>query len=88
MELNTPIVKKGRLVTSGSSIVITVPPEWLKENSLSAGEEVIIISNGDLRISKITKENVDRIRNQLNNPAGLPAKTDEVSIPPKTQFSA
>lgn len=67
MDFNPPIVKKGRLVASGASIVMTMPPEWISENGLSVGDEVIIVSNGDLKIMKMEKENIARLRSQLSN---------------------
>jgi len=48
MEISPPIIKKGRLVISGASLVVTMPQEWIKENNLKAGDEIMIVSNGDL----------------------------------------
>ena len=74
MVLNPTIVKKAKLVTSGSSVVVTVPQEWMKENNLKAGEEILVIANGDLIIKKMNEENIKNIRNQLdNNHVGSPA---------------
>ena len=67
MVFNPPIVKKGKLVTSGSSVVITIPPEWLEEHELKAGDDIMIISNGELRVLKMDEENVKKVRNQLAN---------------------
>ena len=66
VELETPIVKTGKLLTSGSSITVAMPKEWLKSKGLEAGQEIIIVANGDLRIMKKNKENTERLRNQLN----------------------
>jgi antitoxin component of MazEF toxin-antitoxin module len=62
-----PIVEKRRLVASGSSVVLVVPKQWLSENSLKAGDDVLMVANGDLTYKKMTKENVDRIKNQLSH---------------------
>lgn len=67
MNIQSPIVKRGKLVTSGSSIVITMPKEWIEEHKLKAGDEVMIISNGNVTIQPITEKNVEKIRNQLFN---------------------
>ncbi len=67
MEIQTPIVKRGKLVVSGASLVVTLPKEWIQEHDLKAGEEVMIVSNGDIRIMKITEENAEKIRNQLSH---------------------
>lgn len=56
---------------SGSSIVLSVPKEWLDENGLSLGDEVLMIANGDLKFMKIDKKNIDKLRHQLSNDHGL-----------------
>lgn len=61
-----PIVEKKKLVASGASVILVVPKQWLEENQLTAGNEVLMVANGDLTFKKMTKENVDKIRNQLN----------------------
>lgn len=77
-----PIVEKRKLVASGSSVMLVVPKQWLEENKLDKGDEVLMVANGDLVFKKMTKENVDKIKTQLahiqpsslatgeNNPAG------------------
>lgn len=63
---HAPIVEKRKLVASGSSVILVVPKQWLEENDLEKGDEVLMVANGDLTFKKMTKENVDKIRNQLN----------------------
>ncbi len=77
---HTPIVEKRKLIASGSSVALIVPKQWLKEHGLEAGEEVLMIANGDLRFMKIEKESVEKIRNQLANhvqvsPGAMGSKT-------------
>ena len=60
-----PKVEKRKLMASGSSVVLTVPKEWLVENDLDAGEEVMMIMNGSLNFTPITEENITKIRNHL-----------------------
>ena len=62
-----PIVEKRRLVASGASVILVVPKQWLAENELQAGNDVLMVANGDLTFKKLTKENVDKIKNQLSN---------------------
>jgi hypothetical protein len=78
MVQSVPKIEKRKLMTSGSSVVLTVPKEWLDENKLKAGEEVIMVMNGHLEFRKITEENVGKIRNQLNtqiSPSAMDSKT-------------
>jgi hypothetical protein len=63
---HSPIVEKRRLVASGSSVMLVVPKQWLEENDLTAGNELLMIANGDLTFKKMTKENIEKIRNQLS----------------------
>lgn len=88
MTLNTPIVKKGKLMKLGSSVVVAVPSEWLSDRGLEAGKEIVIVANGNLTIMKNEKEVNEKLRNQLahavrideqsnNNPAGSPAVVPE-----------
>lgn len=62
-----PIVEKRKLVASGSSVMLVVPKQWLEENNLARGDEVLMVANGNLTFQKITEENVTKIRNQLFN---------------------
>lgn len=62
---SVPKVEKRKLMTSGTSIVLTVPKDWLEENKLEAGQEVIMVMNGKLTFMPITEENVKSIRTQL-----------------------
>jgi antitoxin component of MazEF toxin-antitoxin module len=61
-----PIVEKRKLVASGASVMLVVPKQWLEENKLDKGDEVLMVANGDLTFKKMTKDNVDKIRRQLN----------------------
>ncbi|MBU0958193.1 MAG: AbrB/MazE/SpoVT family DNA-binding domain-containing protein [Nanoarchaeota archaeon] len=61
------MVEKRKLVASGSSVVAVIPKQWLEGNGLKAGDEVLMIANGDLKFQKMTGENIERIKNQLNN---------------------
>lgn len=68
---NIPKVERRKLTASGSSIILTVPKDWLDENRLKAGQEIMMVMNGDLRFMPITEENITKIRKQLNyNPTG------------------
>lgn len=58
-------VEKRKLTSSGSSIVLTVPKEWIEENNLGAGQEVIMVMNGSLNFMPVTDDNMRKIRNQL-----------------------
>lgn len=79
-----PIVEKRKLIASGSSVMLVVPKQWLEERGLKAGNEVLMIANGDLTFQKMTKENIERIRNQLFHATGLnedrTGKTREASV--------
>ena len=77
-----PMVEKKKLIASGASVMLVVPKQWLEENGLNKGDEVLMVANGDLTFKKITKENVDKIRNQLSdhNLVGSPAVVQESKI--------
>lgn len=60
-----PIVEKKKLIASGASVMLVVPKQWLEDNGLNKSDEVLMVANGDLTFKKMTKENVDKIRNQL-----------------------
>ncbi len=66
MGLSTPIVEKRKLLTSGTSIMVAVPRQWLEEQGLEKGDEVLMIANGELRFLKANEENITKIRNQLS----------------------
>ena len=73
-ESTIPLIERRKLVQSGTSVVLSIPKEWLQENGLKVGDEVIMVSNGDLKFMKINKKNVDEIRNKLSHShAGVPA---------------
>jgi len=65
MALNTPIVKRGKLMKLGSSVVVAVPSEWLNAKGLEAGKEIVIVANGNLTIMKSDEGVNEKLRNQL-----------------------
>ncbi|HLC33120.1 MAG TPA: AbrB/MazE/SpoVT family DNA-binding domain-containing protein [Candidatus Nanoarchaeia archaeon] len=62
-----PIVTHRTLVASGGSVVVTIPPEWLKQNNLQAGDRVLLVANGHLTVLKDNPELVNQIKNQLES---------------------
>lgn len=62
-----PIVTHRMLVASGGSVVVTIPPEWLKQNNLQAGDRVILVANGHLTVLKDNPQIVTQIKNQLES---------------------
>ena len=62
-----PMVEKKKLIASGASVMLVVPKQWLEENKLDKGDEVLMIANGSLTFQKMTQENVDKIKNQLSH---------------------
>ena len=82
MSDNIPLIDRRKLVKSGSSVVLSIPNEWLMENGLKVGDEVMMVSNGSLKFMKINKENVDKIRNKLTHShtgAPAPSNSEEAS---------
>ena len=79
-----PLIERRKLVKSGSSVVVTVPAEWLREHKLHAGDEVMMVANGCLKFLEITPENIEQIRTQLSehSQAGSPAKSEETDGKP------
>jgi len=63
---NPPIVEKRNLVKSGASVVLTLPKKWLEENNLDAGDEIIVVANGDIQIMKSNNENVERLNKKIS----------------------
>ena len=78
-EPSIPLIERRKLVNSGTSVVLSIPKEWLQENGLKAGDEVIMVANGDLKFMKINKKNVDEIRNKLAH-FGLSLKDEIVDV--------
>ena len=64
---NIPIVEKRNLVKSGASVVLTLPKKWLEENDLKAGDEIIVVANGDIQVLKSNNENVERLNKKISN---------------------
>lgn len=62
-----PLIERRKLTKSGTAIVLRVPPDWMRENGLKDGDDVMMVANGDLVFKKITPENIEAIRNQLDN---------------------
>ncbi|MCX6709320.1 MAG: AbrB/MazE/SpoVT family DNA-binding domain-containing protein [Candidatus Woesearchaeota archaeon] len=60
-----PFVAHRTLVANGGSIVVTIPPEWLKQNDLKAGDRVILVANGHLTVLKDNPEFISRMKESL-----------------------
>tara|TARA_Y100000034_G_C6817787_1_gene368068 strand:+ start:466 stop:672 length:207 start_codon:yes stop_codon:yes gene_type:complete len=65
MTQTVPRIEKRKLIISGNSVVLTVPKDWLIENELKAGDNVLMIANGDLTFSKIDQEKIENLRKRL-----------------------
>lgn len=51
---------------SGNSTAVTVPPEWLQQNGLKAGEEVMMVMNGKLIFMPINQETIQEVSSLLS----------------------
>ena len=60
-----PIITKRKLVTSGGSIVVSIPKEWLKRHSLNSGDEVLIIANNSLKILPRDEKIINKLRENI-----------------------
>lgn len=60
-----PLIERRKLTRSGTSVVLRVPQDWMKENGLKEGDDVIMVANGDLVFKKINPENIEAIRQKL-----------------------
>ncbi|MBS3115651.1 AbrB/MazE/SpoVT family DNA-binding domain-containing protein [Candidatus Woesearchaeota archaeon] len=52
-------------MTSGDSVTVAIPTEWLKQNELKKGDEIILIANGKITISKETPELIRDLSNSI-----------------------
>lgn len=50
MEDKKIIAEQRKLIQTGGSVSITLPPEWLIRNGLKAGDYVGVVANGILKI--------------------------------------
>lgn len=58
-----PIVGRRKLIQHGGSIVIAVPPEWLKQNGFEVGDDVTLIANRDVKL--LSPETLKKYYGQL-----------------------
>ena len=61
-----PKIERRKLSTSGGSVVLTVPREWMEEHQLSVGDDVLMVANGDLMFTTITDEKIKSLKEKLN----------------------
>lgn len=58
-----PTLQKRKLIAMGDGgLVVTVPKAWWKYHGLKAGDEVRVITNGELRIRPLRKKVIGRQR--------------------------
>ncbi|MBU2616971.1 MAG: AbrB/MazE/SpoVT family DNA-binding domain-containing protein [Nanoarchaeota archaeon] len=69
-----PMLEERRVTLSGSSLIMTLPKEWIEENGIKAGDTILIKVNGHIEIRAKNNENLDimnkeilQIRNQLSH---------------------
>jgi antitoxin component of MazEF toxin-antitoxin module len=48
LEDNQIVMKKRRIQRSGSSYYVSIPPEFIKRLGISAGEEVAVLTKGNM----------------------------------------
>ena len=47
--------------------MVTIPPEWLKQNALKAGDRVILVANRHLTILKDNPEFITKLQESLQS---------------------
>lgn len=50
-----PTLDERKLMKFGTSIVVAIPPGWLRYNGLRPGDKVEVIANGKVTIRPISK---------------------------------
>ena len=56
-----PVIERRQLVSSGGSIVVAVPKEWLEQHSLKKGDGVLVVANGSLKIIPDDRAFIERL---------------------------
>jgi len=60
-----PLVIRRKIIGLGNSSAITLPPDWVESRGIKIGDEVVIVVDNDLSISKVTKEKADDLHKRL-----------------------
>jgi len=60
-----PSVEEKKLLKVGSSVVITLPQEWLKENNVGAGDKVIMSVNGNIEIMRNDENKIKELNEKI-----------------------
>jgi antitoxin component of MazEF toxin-antitoxin module len=79
-----PNVRERRILRSGGAMVVSLPPDWLRGNGLSAGDVVELTYDGIIRIRAPKKNAASGVEGRnLDAPARQPAQradTDEMRL--------
>lgn len=65
MIMELPSIEKRSIIRVGDSLAVTIPPAWLRQKGLVVGDEVIVIADNEIRIDKITKENIAELHKKM-----------------------
>ena len=62
-----PVIARRKLVSSGGSVVVAVPKEWLEQHSLNSGDDVLVVANGSLKIIPDEKGIIERLHKAVGD---------------------
>ena len=60
-----PYIGKRKLIKVGDSVYLSVPKEFMEGNNLSVGDEVLVLANTDMLVSKKNAENVEKAHKKI-----------------------
>jgi len=58
-----PVIEERRVTLSGSSLIMTLPKEWIEEHKIKAGDKILVKANGHIEVRVRTEENL-RLMNE------------------------
>jgi antitoxin component of MazEF toxin-antitoxin module len=65
-----PIIVKRKLIETGDSISVTIPPEWLKKHNLTSKDYLIVVANTNLTMLPATEESIKSLKELLKENLG------------------
>jgi phosphate uptake regulator len=63
--IKMPVIEERRVTLSGSSLIMTLPKDWIDEHNIKAGDKILIKANGHLEIRVRTDENLELMNNEV-----------------------
>lgn len=63
--IKMPVLEERRVTKSGSSLIMTLPKEWIEEHGIKEGDKILVKANGHIEVRVKSEENLKLMNEEI-----------------------